>query len=349
MPPKAEYDKHISDIFETAYLTNQGIKLQRLEDELKSYLGANHLQCVANGTLALQLALKALDIEDGEVITTPFSYVATVSAILLQRCTPVFVDIAPGTFMIDADKIEEKITAKTKAILPVHTFGYACDIKKIQDISDRHDLKVIYDCAHAFASRYRGQSLLTYGDIAICSFHATKPFHTIEGGACISNNAAISAKIDVIKRFGHIYDDHYCPGLNAKMSEAHAAMGLAVLPYVDRITLERAELAALYDTLLGGTIQRYSPQEHIAYNYAYYPVLFESEAQLVKVFEALNNENIYPRRYFYPSLNKLPYLHDTPSCPICEDVAIRVACLPLYSSLGKDNVRRIAGFVRENL
>lgn len=218
LPPIKEYKKYLDKIWSSNQLTNQGPLLQELEIKLKRYVGVNNLHLVSNGTMALQIALNALDINEGEIITTPFSYVATVSAILWEKCTPVFVDIETDTFCIDADKIEKAISKKTKAILAVHVFGYPCNVKKIEAIAKKHRLKVIYDGAHAFGAKYEGKSLLSYGDISICSFHSTKLFHTIEGGCVIAKDKKVSDKVELTKRFGHDNNDHKCLGINAKAS-----------------------------------------------------------------------------------------------------------------------------------
>ena len=349
LPDFEEYSKALHSVWDNRILTNQGPLVKQLEHKLSGYLGVSNFHYVTNGTIALQLALKALNIEEGEVITTPFSYVATISSILWERCTPVFVDIETDNFTIDVNKIEQAITPKTRAILAVHVFGYACDIDKIQAITDKYNLKVIYDAAHAFGSVYKGKSLLSYGDISTCSFHATKLFHTVEGGACIVKENEISAKLDLIKRFGHYGDEHFCLGINAKQSEFHAAMGLANLPHIAEIISERKRVSDLYDKLLDGTVKRPQKQKDLSYNYAHYPVLFKSEQELKKVFEALAKEEIYPRRYFYPSLNNLPYLKTTKPCPIAEDISCRIACLPLSCCLSSDDIERISNIIKNNL
>ena len=348
MPPIEEYKKYIDNIYSNGILTNQGPCVLDLQQKMQSFLGVSNLHYLTNGTIALQLALSALDIHDGEIITTPFSYVATLSSILWERCTPVFVDIEPNNFTIDVTKIEAAITPKTRAIMPVHVFGYACDVEKIQQIADKHNLKVIYDGAHAFASKFKGKSLLSYGNITTCSFHATKLFHTIEGGACIVQDKAVSDKLELQKRFGHDKDDHICLGINAKQSEFHAAMGLANFPYIEKIISERKRVSDLYDSELTGLIKRPQKQTDVEYNYAYYPVLFKDETQLLKVFKALNKKNIFPRRYFYPSLNTLPYL-EKQSCPVSEDISLRIACLPLYPDLSNDEVLGITKIIKELL
>lgn len=341
LPPKEEYLKYVSEIFDRGILTNQGPNVLALEKKLSAYLGAEHFHYVTNGTVALQLALKALGIEGGEVITTPFSYVATTSSILWERCIPVFVDIEPDNFTINPAKIEEAITPNTKAIMPVHVFGYACDVEAIREIADRHGLKVIYDAAHAFGSKYKGKSLLNYGDISTCSFHATKLFHTIEGGACVVRDKAVSDRLELEKRFGHQGDEHFCLGINAKQDEFNAAMGLANFAHLDEIIVARKHIVELYDSLLSGKVRRPKMQDGLRYNYAYYPVVFENEKELLSAFERLSKIDVFPRRYFYPSLNQLPYLQKYYPCPVSEDITTRIACLPLYIGLQDADVERI--------
>lgn len=341
LPPKEEYLKYVSEIFERGILTNQGPNVLALEKKLSAYLGAEHFHYVANGTVALQLALKALGIESGEVITTPFSYVATTSSILWERCTPVFVDIEPDNFTIDPTKIEAAITPKTRAIMPVHVFGYACDVEAIQKIADKHGLKVIYDAAHTFGSKYKGKSLLNYGDISTCSFHATKLFHTIEGGACVVRDKAVSDRLELEKRFGHQGDEHFCLGINAKQDEFNAAMGLANFAHLDEIIVARKHIVEQYDSLLSGKVRRPKMQDGLRYNYAYYPVVFENEKELLSAFERLSKIDVFPRRYFYPSLNQLPYLQKYYPCLVSEDITTRIACLPLYVGLQDADVKRI--------
>lgn len=343
LPPVAEFNEYVKQIFERGILTNQGPCVKEFENKMKQFLTTEHFHYVTNGTIALQLALKALDIEDGEIITTPFSYVATTSSILWERCTPVFVDIEADNFTIDPAKIEAAITPRTKAIMPVHVFGYACDVEAIQKIADEHGLKVIYDAAHTFGSKYKGKPLATYGDISTLSFHATKLFHTIEGGACIVKDEAVSDRLDLIKKFGHQGDIHLALGINGKQDEFNAAMGLANYQHLSEIFAARKHISDLYDSLLGGRLQRPKKQAGLEYNYAYYPVVFGSESDLLSAFERLAKIDVFPRRYFYPSLNKLPYLKESKSCPVSEDISLRVACLPLYVGLEDDDVKRICG------
>ncbi len=339
LPPISDYQKYVNQIFNTNILTNQGPLVKELEEKLKSYLGVNNLHYVTNGTIALQLALNVLDIKEGEIITTPFSYVATISSILWERCTPVFVDIEPENFTINADEIEQKITPKTKAILAVHVFGFACNVEKIEEIAAKYNLKTIYDGAHAFGTVYKDKSLLSYGDISTCSFHSTKLFHTVEGGACIIKDKEISDKLNLVKRFGHLYDDYLCLGINAKNSEVHAAMGLANFTYINEIIEKRKLIVDTYNTLLP-KFEKPRVQNDLKWNYSYYPILFENEEKLKKSFELLNKENIFPRRYFWPSLNTLPYVKGE-SLPTSEDISSRIACLPLYVDLSIEDVERV--------
>lgn len=341
LPPLSEYQQQVEKIWSSGFLTNQGPLLKEFEQSFQRKFGITNFHFVGNGTIALQIALRALDITEGEIITTPFSYVATVSSILWERCQPVFVDIEKGSLCIDADKIEAAITKKTKAIMPVHVFGYPCNTDKIEAVAKKHNLKVIYDAAHAVGVTHKGRSLLSYGDISISSFHSTKLFHTIEGGCLIVKDKGISDKVELIKRFGHEDDDHFMLGINGKANEFQAAMGLCNLKYIDEIMSKRREVIELYDKLLGNRFERPRPKNLSSYNYAYYPILTKNEKELLSIFSKLNMQNVFPRRYFYPSLNTLPYLSNKQSCPISEDVSSRILCLPLSSYLTPQEVKRI--------
>lgn len=347
-PPVDEYVNYVKEIFARGVLTNQGSCVIELEDKLRSFLGVENIHYVTNGTIALQLALAALNISEGEIITTPFSYVATISSILWERCKPVFVDIEPNNFTINTNKIEALITKNTKAIMAVHVFGYACDIDAISSLANKYNLKVIYDSAHAFGSVYKGRALASYGDISTLSFHATKLFHTVEGGACIVKDKAVSEKLELQKRFGHNKDEHIALGINGKQSELHAAMGLANFSYISQIIKRRKEISDLYDSLLNKYVQRPKEQKDLQYNYAYYPVVFKSESELLNVFSILGENDIYPRRYFYPTLNKLPYVTGEP-CPVSEDISLRIACLPLYPNLTDEEVKKISDLIIKGL
>ena len=338
LPPLEEYTKYLQKIWQSGQVTNRGALVHELEQKLKNYIEVKHLVYVANGTLALQIAIKALRLH-GEIITTPFSYVATTAAILWEHCIPVFVDIEPRTFCIDADKIEQAITAKTTAILAVHVYGYPCHVERIERLAEQYHLKVIYDAAHAFGVKINNTSILNYGDISILSFHATKLFHTVEGGAIITKDAALMQQLDLCHRFGHNYDEYVTIGTNAKNSEFHAAMGLCLLPKIDDIIKRRCELIALYNHYLQPlNLQRPIVDENIRYNGAYYPVIFPSEEKMLAVKESLARHHINTRRYFYPSLNTLPYITGGNPCPISENIARRVLCLPLYYELTEVDV-----------
>lgn len=346
LPPFEEYTSYLRGIWERGWLTNNGPLVQQLESQLSNTLNGAPVQFTSNGTIAIQIAIKALKVT-GEVLTTPFSYVATTTSIIWENCIPVFVDIEPDTFCIDAQKIEAAITPNTSAILATHVYGYPCDVVAIEAIAKKHNLKVIYDGAHAFGTEINGRQLLTYGDLATCSFHATKLFHTVEGGAIVVNDARLSNDIWLLKSFGHIGDEYFSLGVNGKNSEFHAAMGLCNLPKVTDFIDARRRLADLYKKELSGLPLQYPEAQDpsLVYNYAYFPVIFQSEAQMLKVKDALVAHSVYTRRYFFPSLNKLPYLNGQP-CPISEDIASRVLCLPFYQELSEEVVVWISNLIR---
>lgn len=348
LPDIDQYQAYLKQIWQTAQLTNNGLLTRDLAAQIKTYLGVPHLELVANGTLALQLAIKAINLT-GEIITTPYSYVATTNAILWEGCEPVFVDVDERTFCINPNLIEAAITEKTSAILATHVYGYPCDVDRIQAIADRYGLKVIYDAAHAFGVKLNGESLLMHGDCSTLSFHATKLFHTAEGGAVVCKNDEIARKVFLMGKFGHIGEDEYLDiGINAKMSELHAAMGLSVLPKVDEIIQARKQCSSWYDELLADThLQRPIAVEGVEYNYAYYPVVFPSHELMLVVRDALQKQEIYPRRYFYPSLNTLPFLREDQrrSCPVSETLAMRVLCLPIFTGLSHERLKQIATLI----
>lgn len=349
LPDLAEYTEYLKGIWDRVYLTNDGPLLRELEDRMKEYLGVRHLKYCANGTVVLQMALKALDITK-EVITTPFSYVATTNSLLWEGCTPVFADIHPDDFNIDPEAIEPLITPNTQAIMATHVYGNACRIEQIQAIADKYGLKVIYDAAHTFGASYQGRSVLSYGDLSTCSFHATKVFHTVEGGCIVTDSDEMAEKLSFYRSFGHRNDDYRSIGINAKNSELHAAMGLCVLPKVPELIDARKAIFDQYQAQLDlSKMSRPTLLPGMDYNYAYYPVVLESEETLLRVFDALRVEDIVPRRYFYPSLNTLPFLKSYQSCPVSESVARRVLCLPLYPGLPETDVARIANIVNDAL
>ncbi|WP_417857404.1 DegT/DnrJ/EryC1/StrS family aminotransferase [Xanthomarina gelatinilytica] len=347
LPPQEAYNAILKKAWDAGWITNRGALVLELEEKLKQYLQIPHVLAMTNGTLPLQMAIKALGLT-GEIITTPFSYVATTSTIVWEGCTPVFVDIHPEYLTIDETKIEAAITPKTTAILATHVFGNPCAVEEIEAIAKKHNLKVVYDAAHGFGVTYKGKSIFEYGDISTCSFHATKVFHTGEGGAIFTNSEALKDKLFYHHNFGHFGPEVFQGvGINAKMSELQAAMGLAVLPHIKTIMEARKELVALYNNNLEN-LGSLRIREGTQWNHSYYPVLFKDETQLLHIQKLLNQKKIYPRRYFYPSLNLLPYV-DKKNCPISENIASRVLCLPLYHDLSEDVVLTICNIINEGL
>lgn len=344
LPPVEEYLAWLRPVWDSHQLTNGGPLLLRLMMELQTYLRVPHTLVAANGSLSLQIAIKALDLS-GEIITTPFSYIATSGAISWAGCKPVFVDIESDYWCIDAAKIERAITPATTAILATHVFGNPCNVEAIAAIAARYHLKVIYDGAHCFGVNYRGNSIFKYGDVSICSFHATKLFHTAEGGCLITNNAALMEKMVWLHNSGHNGpEDYYGLGTNAKANELQAAMGLAILPYVDELIEQRKQRVTWYGALLHKKIQRLLLRGDTSWNYSYYPVLLANHEKMLEVKQALNAADIYPRRYFYPSLNKVAYLQGQ-HMPVAEDIASRILCLPLYHDLDWDSINRIVSVI----
>lgn len=350
LPPLPEYIEYLNKIWDTHWLTNNGQLVQELEKKLIDYLDVKHLLFLNNGTIAIQLALKALNLR-GKIITTPFSYVATTTAILWENCEPIFVDIDSSTCCIDATKIEEAITPETSAILATHVYGIPCNVEAINIIAEKYNLKVIYDGAHAFGVKYKDQSLLNFGDVSTLSFHATKLFHTVEGGAVITKDIELCKQMSLYRSFGHVYEKHHSMGINGKNSEFHAAMGLCNLPKVIGFIQNRKVICEYYDKHLDFTdkIQRPIIEKNIEYNYAYYPIIFSTEKLLLKTINELKAHDINPRRYFYPSLNKLPYLKDYVCCPISECYAKTVLCLPLYDSLELNDVDKICQIINRTI
>lgn len=333
MPPPEEYQSYLEGIWEREYLTNNGPLVQRLEQRLKEYLKVEHLLYLSNGTIALQTAIKALGLK-GEIITTPFSYVATTSSIVWEGCEPVFVDIDPYTFNMNPELIEAAITEHTTGILTTHVFGNPCDIEAIQAVADKHNLKVIYDAAHCFGTQYKGKSVFKYGDISTTSFHATKLFHTIEGGAVFTRDQDLYKRMRYMRNFGHDGPGKFNGvGINGKNSEFHAAMGLVNLRYIEPILACRKRQCQQYNELLtNAPVRTLTIQEHSKWNYAYYPVLFENKTMALRAKEALEEKNIYPRRYFYPSLDTLDYVK-AKKVRVSKDISERVLCLPLFFGL----------------
>lgn len=347
LPPLPEFVAHLEKIWDSGVMTHNGPLMRRLEEELRRALAVPDLVCVANGTCAMQLAIRALNLS-GEIITTPFTFIATANIIAWERCTPVFVDIDPGAWTLDPAQVEDAVTDRTTAILPVHVFSAPCDVEAIQRIAQKRRLKVIYDAAHALGVERAGRSLLSYGDVSCVSFHATKLFNTAEGGGCVTADAALRARLRRMRFFG--FDeakDVVDEGMNAKMTEISAALGLANLPYLDTVKRQRREKYALYARALAdcpfATFQKFNPKE---YNYSYMPVVFDTEKRLLAVEKALWDEQIFPRRYFYPSLNTLSIFKNARKLPVSERIARQVLCLPLYSELADSDIERICALVK---
>lgn len=342
LPPQEEYQNFIKGIWNRQWLTNMGPLASQLEMNLKDYLKVNHLLFVTNGTIALQMAIKALNLK-GEIITTPFSFVATTSTIVWEGCTPVFVDIDEETLCIDASKIEAAITKDTQAILATHVYGNPCDVIAIEKIAKKHNLKVIYDAAHAFGVEVNGKSIFEFGDISTCSLHATKLYHSIEGGLITTSNPDLLKKLASIRNFGISGFDSFSElGINGKNSEFHAAMGIVNLNHIDEIKNKRQQIANRYDEKLKG-FNHYRPKWYAnsANNNSYYPIIIESEELLLKCKEVLQLNEIGTRRYFYPSLaSALPYLEPT-EMPITDNISKRVLCLPMYHDLTLEEVDHI--------
>lgn len=341
LAPIQEYTSLLNQVWETGILTHNGPMVRRLEQEMCDWLSIDHCSVVTNGTIALQIAIKALELK-GEIITTPFTWVATLSGIKSEGCTPVFCDIEADTLNMDPRKIEAAITDQTVAIMPVHVFGNPCNVEAIEAIAQEHELKVIYDAAHAIGSNYKGKSVLEWGDISATSLHATKLFNTAEGGACIARDGALASKLERIRFFGHndakeIVED----GFNGKLTEVHAALGVANLKYVGEILADRKLKYNMYlDGLSGCDGLTFQNLKFGEPNYSYFPVIFESEDQLLRAEKALNTQKIFPRRYFRPSVNTLGYIVDYKPMPISEGITDRVLCLPLYWKLGTNDILR---------
>jgi dTDP-4-amino-4,6-dideoxygalactose transaminase len=349
LPNKEKYKEYIDEIYENGWLTNNGPLVQRLEKRLAEYLGVKNIVLVSNGTVALEVAYRTLGLK-GFVITTPFSFVATTSSLVTNQLLPIFADIDQNSFNLNPKNIEKLITPNTSAILPVHVFGNACEVEEIEHIAKKHDLKVIYDAAHAFDVKYKGHSILNYGDISTLSFHATKLFHTIEGGALIINDDTLVQKARYLINFG-IKNAQEIPelGTNAKMNEFEAAMGLCVLDDIEMIKQKRKEILATYKNQLQGLAHFQEQNENATENYSYFPVVFKSEEQLLKVQKALHVEQIFPRRYFYPSLDTLTYIEPKQECKISRDISTRILCLPIYAELDKEVQEKIISIIKESL
>ena len=333
LPDIDKYKSYIDEIYASGQITNNGQMVKRLEKRLAEYLGVKNIVLVANGTVALEIAYRTLELKDF-AITTPFSFVATTSSLVTNGILPIFTDIDKNTLNIDPKKIEDKITPNTSAIVATHVFGNPCDVEVIEKIANKHSLKVVYDGAHTFGVNYKDKNIANYGDITTLSFHATKLFHTIEGGALIINDDSLVQKARYLINFG-IKNQEDIPhlGTNAKMNEFEAAMGLCVLDDIEEIKKNRKLVSDRYTKELQGLVKFQKLNPHVVQNYSYFPVVFKSEEQLLKVQKALNEKDIFPRRYFYPSLDTLNYIEPKQECIISRDVSKRILCLPIYVEL----------------
>lgn len=340
LPNRDKLKAYIDGIYDRQWLTNNGQLVQELTKRLEAYLGVENLLLVANGTLALQIAYRALGVSDAtpgaqpEAITTPFTFIATASSLKWDGVQPVFTDIDPNTWCLNPANIEAAITPNTRAIVPVHVFGNACDVEAIGAIAQKHNLKVIYDASHAFGVNYKGESLLKHGDAATLSFHATKLFHTVEGGAIIFKRKEDLERAKKMINFGITGPESIEElGINAKMNELQAAMGLCVLDEMEENVTARAAVWHRYEQALGQTLQLQAKPEALDYNYAYFPVVFESEEQAVRVAATLKENGVQARRYFYPSLESVDCLGVVAGQPVSKNIASCILCLPVFSDL----------------
>lgn len=350
LAPLSEVMELLQGVWQSGVMTHNGPLLQKFEKEVKEWHGAKYHTVVVNGTVALQMAIKALELK-GEIITTPFSFIATTSAILYEGCTPVYVDIDPDTLTIDPSKIEAAITENTVAIMPVHVFGNSCNIEAIDAIAKKYNLKVIYDACHSVGVKYKGQSVFNYGDISCTSYHATKMLNSGEGGGCYTNNPDLDAKLKRIRFFGFSEDKTNVieVGSNFKMTEVHAAVGLANLNYLQEALDDRKVKYMHFK-------ERLSVNPSIKFqkliddcNYSYFPVIFDSEENLLKVEKSLAADKIFARRYFYPSLNTFTDIVPYVEMPVSEDISKRILCMPLYKALSMEDVDRIINITLRSL
>ncbi len=354
MPNEDFFFEQCRDIFKSAWITNNGNYVQKLEHSLSAYLGVSHLLSCNNGTTALMLSLQCAGLAGKKVAITPYTYVATLSALLWIGCEPVFIDIDPDSFCLSPDLLRDRLKKEPdiSGVLAVHVYGLACDVESLESICKEYGLTLIYDAAQAFGSKYKGKSLLDYGDYSICSFHATKIFHTAEGGCVVSHNDEAHKTLFLARAFGHISDDHYSLGINAKMSELHAALGLSLLAGTDAEIARRKELHDIYNQALDGLpLKRPTGCKGLEWNNAYYPVLLPNEECRARTEKALSAQDIIPRRYFYPALNTLPYVQEarrTP-CRVAEDAAQRVLCLPMYSDVSTSCIYFISEIIHKVL
>lgn len=349
LPNIERYSQYVAEIYKSGILTNTGPLVQRLEKKLAVYLGVEELVLVANGTIALDVAYKTLGLKNVDAVTTPFSFAATTTSLINSNITPIFADIDTESFNITAKEILKNITSDTKAIVPVHVFGNACEIDLIDDIASKHNLKIVYDAAHAFGVTYKERSILSYGDASTLSFHATKLFHCIEGGAVVFRDRSLARKARELINFGISEGVPAVPGINGKMNEFQAAMGLCLLEDIDIIIKERKKICEAYQNALEGLVQFQHLNPDSTQNYSYYPIVFGNEMILKGVVNSLNSKDIFPRRYFYPSLDTLSYVNAEKHCANSSNIASRILCLPLYYGLREEEQALIITTIQQNL
>ncbi|MEZ9859212.1 DegT/DnrJ/EryC1/StrS family aminotransferase [Vibrio splendidus] len=343
LPNKNKYKAYVDEIYSSGHLTNSGPLLNELEKRLSEFLGIKHVICLANGSLALQVAYKSLGLS-GDVITTPFSFAATSSTLKWEGLTPIYCDIDKESWNIDCNLIEKKITETTSAIVPVHVFGNPCEVEDINNIAKKHNLKIIYDAAHAFDVMYKNKNVLNYGDISTLSFHATKIFHTIEGGAIITDSDELAEKVRSLINFGIKSSNDFLPiGTNAKMNEFEAAMGLCVLDEIGHIYDDRQRVINIYKRELSNKVKFQSVSCKSSQSLSYFPILLDNEESLNLIIKKMNSSGIFPRRYFYPSLD-LVYGSGS-DCNVSRDISSRILCLPLYHGISEEDVMKIIGCI----
>ena len=349
LPSKEKYKKYVDEIYTSGWVTNNGFLVKKLEKRLAEYLDVKNIVLVANGTVALEIAYRSLGLK-GYAITTPFSFVATTSSLVTNGIKPIFADIDPQTLTIDPSQIEELITPNTSAIVPVHVFGNSCSVEVVDQVAKKYDLKVVYDAAHAFNVKYKDESILNYGDISTLSFHATKLFHTIEGGALIINDDSLVEKARYLRNFG-IENTESIPelGTNAKMNEFEAAMGLCMLDEMEEILQRSKDVYERYEKELEGLVQFQEQNPNSTKNYSYFPIVLRNEDQTLVIQNALNEQQIFPRRYFYPSLDTLHYIEPKQHCEHSRDISKRILCLPIYPELDIENQLKIISIVKEHV
>jgi len=347
LPPRAVYNDYLNGIWQRNWLTNDGPLVQALEQELQQYLGVKHLVATANGTLALQFAIRALA-REGEIITTPFSYIATATSVLWESCTPVFADVDPADFNLAAEKVAPLIGPKTKAILVTHVFGNPCDIAAFEKLVKGAGIALIFDAAHAFGTCYQGQPVFVFGDATMGSLHATKLYHSVEGGLLATASETLFQEFKFLRNFGHNgFGQFALPGINGKMSELHAAMGLANFKYLESILQSRKEIWLRYAVNLNASgLQLLAIRPEADYNYAYFPVLFPSEEKLLQTMAQMEANEVQPRRYFYPALNEIAFLQNKKHLtPVVSDIARRVLCLPMYHDMSAGEIDYVCSFL----